>query len=140
VTATKKKPDAFASMLAALQAVYEEEAHRLADVYRSRILAGEFSGDEPNDGPNYLRLERELAETHPWLATPRGRLAAEAASRWLVVRETAMSGHLSELEYQPGDIAAECMAHDILSLAAARGWVKRMRSIDDDDTYALRVA
>lgn len=140
MTATKRKPDAFALMLAAIQAIYEEEIHRLMDVYRSRILAGEFSGDTPNDGPSFLRLERELAKTHPWLATPRGRLVVEAASRWIVVREKAMAGHLHELEYQPGDIAAEAMAHDILSLAAARGWVKRMRSIDDEDTYALRVA
>jgi hypothetical protein len=147
VTATKKKPDAFGSMLCAMQAAYEDEIHRLADALRARILAGEFSGStppgpvrgDPRDEPRYLVLERELEKTHPWLATLRGRLAVEAASRWIVAREKAMGDCTDGIVYGPGDHAAECMTHDILAVAAARGWVRRMRHINDE-TYELRVA
>ncbi len=125
--ATKKKPDAFGSLLAALQALYEDEIHRLVEVYRPRILAGEFSGHERDESEKYLRLERELRETHPWLATERGQHAAVAASRCLA--RTLEGGYrVDSLD------GAECMGHDIMDLAAARRWVKR------DEPYALRVA
>jgi hypothetical protein len=141
---TTKTPDLFGSLLAALCAAYETELARLADIYRPRILAGEFSGNTGVDGdrrgpeqgdPCHLRLERELGGSHPWLATQRGRLAVEAASKWIT--SNFVSGETGAPENELGDCAAECMAHDVLSVAAERGWVKRYK---DAQPYTLRVA
>ncbi len=139
MTATKKKPDAFGSLLAAFQALYEEEINRLVEVYRPRILAGEFSGNEDvnggtgNGGPKHLRLADELQKTHPWLKTQPGRFAVASASRWSA--EADFDGY-----EDASVVAAECMSHDILDTAAARGWVKRWRDGMAPDPYALRVA
>jgi hypothetical protein len=145
VTARAKKPDAFGSMLDALRALYEQELARLADLYRPRILAGEFSGNGP-DGPRYLALERELGKTHPWLATQRGRLAVEAASRWITSEHISVGDGATE--YELGDCASECMANDVMAVAAERGWVrhytggfaKGAKMGEEDEVYELRVA
>lgn len=141
-----KTTDAFSNALSLLRCLYEAEIERLSGEYRARILAGEFSTTNDDEGPNFLRLERELAASHPWLADQRGRLVAEACSRWLADKEKALTHprtgeRLGEgVEYDPGDMAAECMAHDVLAVAASRGWVRRMRYLNDRDLYALRVA
>jgi hypothetical protein len=76
---------------------------------------------------------------HPWLQTKtqRGRLAVEAASRWIA--SGYVSGETGAAEDSLGDCAAECMAHDILALTAARKWIKPY-SGQSSDRYALRVA
>jgi hypothetical protein len=154
--ATKRKPDTFGSLLAAMQATYEDEIHRLADLYRPRILAGEFSGStppgpirgDPRDEPRYLALERDLEKTHPWITGgERSRLAVVACSRWLVASTKACTdpktGDRVSLGWD-GDfadkLAAECMTHDVLAVAAARGWIRPMRYISAPEPYALRVA
>jgi hypothetical protein len=153
---TKKKPDTFGALLCAMQAAYEDEIHRLADLYRPRILAGEFSGStppgpvrgDPRDEPRYLALERDLEKTHPWITGgERTRLVVVACSRWLTAADKACmdpkSGEKVSLCWD-GDFAdafaPECMAHDILAVAASRGWVKPMRFISAPELYALRVA
>ena len=141
------KLDAFDAMLTAFRAIYDAEIGRLADRYRARILDGEFSGDTPppNDGPRFLALAEELEKTHPWLATQRKRvMVVGAAHWWLEKEEAAMTDPktgvtLAEgVELEQGEVAAECMAHDILAVAAGLGWVKPMRFLNDD-AYALRV-
>lgn len=147
-TKTRASRSTFDHLLATMAALYETEVARLVDVYRTRILEGEFSGhtSPPNDHPRYMHLEEEFQKSHPWLASRSGRLVVEAASRWMVARELAMTNPKTEetlsegLEYWPGDMAAECLAHDVLAVAAARGWVKRMRFLGDDEIYVLRVA
>ncbi len=145
--ATKSKPSAFDHLVAAAMALYEEEMERLADELRPRILAGEFSDASGRDGaPGWMVLMRHLEETHPWMTTQRKQLVTTAASRWLDREEKALtdpadgkvlSGGIS---CEAGLDALECMAHDVLAVAAARGWVKRMGYINAPGTYALRVA
>jgi hypothetical protein len=60
MSATTKKA-AFVAMVEALRALYDAEIERLTDKYRPRILAGEFSGWEPD--VQYLRLADELSRT-----------------------------------------------------------------------------
>ena len=130
MTAATGKPDAFGFLLCTLQALYEDEIHRLVDVYRPRILAGEFSGEEPDgNGVKFQRLERELRKTHPWLATERGRIVVLGASRWLADEQNELSDGL------PDEYADECMAHDIMQIAAARRWAGSY-----DDLYAAQEA
>lgn len=135
MTTNSSRPDAFSALLDALGATYEAEIARITDVNRTRILGGEFSGDERDETPRYLRLEKEL-EKHPWLKTKSGRLAVESVSEW------SRSGHVSAedgaVEHRMGDCAAECMAHDVLALAVARGWVKGYRPMGP--SYVLKVA
>jgi hypothetical protein len=146
VTASSRKPDLFSGVLAALQAAYAQEVRRLADEYRLRILAGEFSGLEGVDricgverigpdqgGPRHIRLEQEL-KRHPWIRSTYGARAVLACSSWPdragCTRDDA-----------PGtdrEIAAESMSHDILAVAVERGWVKPYRMYGG--AYALRVA
>lgn len=157
MTRTPMISDAFGSILIALRAAYEAEIARLADVYRPRILAGEFSGDEQRDGPvissgdpRYLRLEREIEKTHPWISgggRERERLAVVTCSRWLITIDKAATDPKTGARLGTGwdgdfadRFAAECMAHDILAVAAERGWVKRMRYLGDEGLYALKVA
>ena len=138
---------AFNSVLGALRAVYEAEIERLADVYRPRILAGEFSERASNTGDvAFLGLERDLEKTHPWITGgERERLAVVACSRWLQAAGKACTnpktGKTLSLGWD-GDfadrLAAECMSHDVLAVAAKRGWVKPMRFIGDALPYALR--
>jgi hypothetical protein len=138
---TTKKPDAFGSILAALAAVYEAEIARLADLYRPRILAGEFSGRHSADALAFLRLEEEIAATHPWARDLRAGRSVLAVSPWAYSDWTSF-GHGCETELAGpalGEEVAECMSHDVLALAAARGWVKRYRE-HDEAPYALRVA
>ena len=133
---TKKteKTDAFGFLIAALAALYGDEILRLVDVYRPRILAGEFSGDD-KDGPRHLHLSEELARSHPWLQSERGAWVVSASSRWFDDHAKAMGSVGPDDGFERG--SEQCMAHDILRVAAERGWVKRMRHINDNDTYAL---
>ena len=145
--AANSKPSPFDHLVAAMAALYEEELLRLVDQLRPRILAGEFS-DVPgkDDGPRWQVLGDHLMRTHPWLATERGRQVTEAVTHWHERPTKAATNPKDGSvlgwggEDNPGDNAGEWMAHDILWVAAARGWVKRMRYINDSDTYALRVA
>lgn len=156
MTATEtKNHEAFSGILGALRAVYEAEIARLADAYRPRILAGEFSGETPpgpirgvpQDEPRYLALERELEKTHPWVTGgERERLAVVACSRWLKDVEEARiarDGTVLDVGWDAefaDRLAAECMSHDILGVAASRGWVRRLRTLQDPRPYALKVA
>jgi hypothetical protein len=123
--------------------VYQGEVERLATVYRDRILKGEFSGHEADGrGPKYQRLQNELAETHPWLAgevdwdgatSPVGRLVS-AVSPWVVGgRQEKALRRLSGWNDCPG----EAMAHDVLAVAAQRGWVKPMTYLNARSCYAV---
>jgi hypothetical protein len=155
MTTKTKTPDTFAVLLSALQAVYQDEINRLADVYRPRILAGEFSGTtppgpvrgDPRDEPRHLALERDIEKTHPWITGgERTRLAVVACSRWLEAFEKACTNPRTGEKVCNGwdgdfadQFAAECMSHDILAVAASRGWVRPMRFINAGESYALRV-
>jgi hypothetical protein len=142
-----KTPAPLDCLLATLADQYEEEIHRLADELQPRILAGEFSGI-PGGWPGWLVLASHLEGSNKWLATRRRRLVTLAACRWLEREEKAltdpMDGHLLSGGVVGDGVddraAGECMSHDVLAVAAARGWVKRMGFINDPDPYALKVA
>lgn len=75
------------------------------------------------------------------------RLAVVACSRWVTVAHKAAKNPKSGEEVDLGwgadfadVLAAECMTQDILNVAAERGWVKRLRFLNDDNLYALKVA
>jgi hypothetical protein len=125
----------FAHQLADLKRTYAREVDRLVVEYRERILAGEFSGNEP-DGPRYIRLEYDLARRHPWLRTVEGALSVIAVSRWSKVTSSSNC-----IEFSTARIiklsASECLAHDVLALAAQRGWVGPLR---DSRPYTVRRA
>jgi hypothetical protein len=146
VTAPARKPDLFSGVLAALQTAYAEEVRRLADEYRPRILAGEFSGFEgidriggvdrigPDQGaPRHIRLENDLEKRHPWIRTTHGARAVLACSSW-PDRPGCSRDDAPGTDRQ---IAAESMAHDVLAVAVERGWVKPYRMYGG--AYALRV-
>lgn len=150
-----KNQEAFAGILGALKAVYEAEIERLTELYRPRILAGEFSGCTPpgprpwlGDDPRYLALERELEKTHPWVtASEQSRLAVVACSRWVTMAHKAATNPKTGEELDMGwgadfadTLAAECMMQDILNAAAERGWVKRLRFLNEHNLFALKVA
>ncbi len=149
----------FGRLIETMRALYEEEVDRLSDVYAPRILAGEFSGEEDTDGigpagwqisrgdPRYLRLERELkdGQPHPFLATERSRLVVVACSGWFEAERNSVTNpktgeQLVDAFDTSEECAAECLAHDVLAVAAARRWVKPMRYLGDRACYALRVA
>jgi hypothetical protein len=125
VSRPTKKPDAFASALVVIRAAYGEEIRRLAEAYRPRILSGEFSGRDKGGDLAYMRLEQEIAERHPW--AKRGELgrAVLAVSPWVTDGRSALGELEIELE-GPGlaQEVGECMCHDILAVAAERGWSK----------------
>ncbi len=130
------RPDVFASFVGAFRAMYQDEIERLADVYAERIIVGEFSGAPPQGDPRYMILEDDLAKTHPWVATQPGRLMVVACSRWLT--KGYISGENGAVENLLGDCGAECMAADVLAVAAERGWVESYN--DGENPYALRFA
>lgn len=144
--ALNPRPDAFPAALDALRAIYAAELDRLADVYRARILAGEFSDDGDGNRVPYQDLERALGASHPWLATQSGRLAVEACSPYLARRVEVLTHPrtgavlLDGIEHEQGDMGAECMTHDLLAVAAKRGWVTPLRYLNAARLYALRVA
>lgn len=131
---TKTKSDAFSALLTAQRAVYEAEIKRLADLYRLRILAGEFCGSD-HGGPSYMHLESEMA-AHPWLATKQGRITVVACSHRVTTGNISAESGVSENEY--GDCAAECMTFDTLREAAARKWLRP--ETNENDEFELRVA
>jgi hypothetical protein len=127
----------FLALADEMQEAYRREVERLATELESQILAGEFSGleDEGRGGPKHLRLREELVQTHPWAKDERAGRIAFACSRWRVAQEKALNG-LTGWEDDP----AEAMAHDVLAVAAERGWVKPMRYLNDSDLYAVKAA
>jgi hypothetical protein len=140
MTARAKVPGAFGAALEALRAIYDAEIARLADLYRPRILAGEFSGRGPDDLP-FIGLEEELERTHPWARDTRAGRAVLAVSAWAYDDRNSLGGGPSvELEGEGlASEVGECMGRDVLAVAANRGWVKRYRE-NDARPYALRVA
>lgn len=140
---TTKKPDLFTSMLPALRAAYDAEIARLADVYRTRILSGEFSGRDNAGDLAHTHLERELESTHPWATDTHAGRAVLAVSPWAHSEYSSVSvGSGLEVDLSGPNLASEvgeCMAHDILAVASALGWVKRYRE-RDPAPYLLRVA
>jgi hypothetical protein len=138
-----KNHGAFTGILGALKAVYEAEIERLADAYRTRILAGEFSGDvTPGGDSKHRELEDEIEAVHPWPRDVALGRAVLAVSPWAFGTESTVTpGSGLEVSLFGAALAgevAECMAHDVLALAVARGWVKSYRRLGP--SYVLRVA
>jgi hypothetical protein len=133
------KPDPFSSLLAALRAVYEAEIERLADVYRTRILAGDFSGtDESKDEARFFRLQEEITKRHPWAKCGSLARAVLAVSPWAVDRRSTL-GHGLEITFEGPELAeeaGECMARDVLGLAIERGWLRRGPRTNDEPAPA----
>ncbi len=142
MSAAAKKPDAFGATLEALRTIYEEEIKRLVEVYRPRVLTGEFSGTG-DTAPRYFELEDDLEEHHPWLRTVKSAMAIIGVSPWTVSGHPENCVELSEDRIVRAS-AAECMAHDIMWAAVARRWVKPpakgKHQNDAEEPYALRVA
>jgi hypothetical protein len=115
----KALPIAFAHGLEQTRKVYEREVERLADVYRDRILAGEFTGSEHN-GPRWIRLEDEIAKRHPMCRTVAVAMGVLSVSPWTL--SAGSNVELSELRIVKLS-AAECLTADTLRVARERGWV-----------------
>lgn len=132
---TTTKPEAFGTLLAALREVYETEIARLADLYRPRILAGEFSGDRPNDaGVRVQDLEEELARVHPWAQTFELAMVVIGVSPWTRTSSGECTVEISSARVARSS-AGECLAHDVLAAATRRGWIRFAR-----DPYPVRRA
>jgi hypothetical protein len=110
---------AFPHTLGLLVEQYQGEVEHLADAYRERIVAGEFSGNDDARAPKFIRLERELAR-HPWARSRRFALAVIAASPWALT--PGCDVHVDG--YEPWS-AGSCLAQDVLRLARSRGWMRR---------------
>src|SRR6266542_4008896 len=91
--------DAARAMLAG---AYALEIRKLAEQYRERIVAGEFSGEKSEDGtPAWLKLANELRE-HPWASSARAADLVLAVSPW-------MQGARRRRDAEPWEQAEECL-------------------------------
>ncbi len=122
-------PRTFEAAWEAMRAAYRREVERLADELRPRFLAQEFVGYEDENGrkqngaPRYMRIEYELYRRHPWFRTANGAIAVMACS------PHSMASH-NDVEITTAPCTrgsgAECLATDVLMLAAERGWIRRV--------------
>lgn len=145
-----KNQEAFTGIFGALKAVYEAEIERLTEFHRPRILAGEFSGSTPpirisgipQDEPRHIALEREIEKTHPWARDAEMGRAVLAVSGWAYNDHSSLLDGAMEIGMDLhgglGREVGECLAHDILTLAASRGWVKGYKPLGP--SYVLKVA
>ncbi len=132
---TKEVEPTFPGLLEQLRSIYSHEVERLTEALRPRILAGEFSGIDADSGPMYLALAEELEGSHPWLQCERSAHAVAAASRWFTAHEGPLGDACDDGLNREAD---QCMAHDILAIAAERGWVKPLRDLGESEPYAVR--
>jgi hypothetical protein len=140
-------PFDFVSILEQLRAAYEAEIARLVELYRPRILAGEFSGLEDVDplgrrgqgigGPRFQRLGRELLRDHPWLANERSCAIVAACSTWFW--RCRAEGARQEISGCNDESADDCLVHDVLAAAARLGWIQSYgEDLNEEHPYRVR--
>lgn len=136
--------DSWARMLEGTRTIYRMEVERLAAELRPRILAGEFSEHDSEGNVAYIHLAWELETSHPWCARegdegPTARLVA-ACSTWPETQDRLCRAAKVSSGSDYGPTSGECLAADVLALAAERGWVEPLRNINSPHPYRLKVA
>lgn len=131
------------ALLSRARTIYRREVERLATELRPRIRAGDFSGSEDGGrgGPMFCHLEWELQSTHRWCADavdsdsdgPMGLLIL-ACSTW--PRRVDQMAEAERVNTHPV-VASECIAHDVLAVAAKRRWIAPMRRLNEAHPYRL---
>ncbi len=122
-------PRIFEAAFEAMRAAYRREVERLADELQPRFLADEFVGWEDENGgvqngaPRYMRIENELARRHPWFRTAASAIAVMACSPHSTAPHNDVEITTAPCTRGSG---AECLATDVLMLAAERGWIRRV--------------